>query len=371
MATIYKRGDVWWVRARINGRHIHRSSRSIRRADAEALLRQLRTEITAEPLASGERPTWAEAVERYFGETNVRAKTIQGYRTSQRALHPLIGHLRLDQIDRRVIAEVVSKRKATGVSDVSVRRNLAFMSTVCSAAVRWDVIPANPVATYSKRHLKEAQRRQRFLSRDEYQALLRAAADYVRPMVVLAVETGLRRSELFGLEWERIDFSRREIVLEITKSGHPRRVPLSEVAYDLLKALWFDPERRSPTFVFARHDGRSYTDVHRGFQAACRRSGIENFRWHDLRHTFASWWVQDGGELHHLSRILGHTTMQMTMRYSHLRTEDLHIAMAAVEERRRNTIEARLTRPALMPPDIEIRRGRLAAPTIDLVPSPG
>lgn len=339
MATIYRRGSVWWVRLHVGKKHIHRSSKSSRKADAEALVRELQAELSVPvpiPVPPDQRLAWSVAVERFFVETSVRPKTVLGYRTSERALAPLVGHLHLDQIDRRVIADVVSRRKATGISDTAVRRDLAFLSVLCAAAVRWDVLPTNPVAGYSKRHLRESPPRQRFLSRGEYRALLAAARTEIRPMIQLAVETGLRRAELFGLQWKRVDLPRRELILEVTKSGRPRRVPLSPAAHDLLHRL----QRPGEIYVFAHPDGRPYEDVHRSFRSACERAGIENFRWHDLRHTYASWWVQDGGDIQHLARILGHSTTQMTQRYAHLRTDDLHRAVADIDRRRQATIEA-------------------------------
>jgi integrase len=244
------------------------------------------------------------------------------------------GHY-LDEINRRLLGDHVSKRKQAGVSDTTIRRDLAFLSSMCAMATRWGWLDTNPVTSFGKRTLKEARPRTRFLSQVEFGTLLANAADHVRPAITLAVETGLRREELFGLTVAAIDLHRREIRLDQTKSGTPRRVPLSDAAISTIKELLEQQGRKKTLYLFAKvQDGTRFGDMKKGFNAACRRAEITGMRWHDLRHTFASWFVQSGGDLYHLSRILGHSTMQMTTRYSHLRTGDLHAELQRVAQKR-------------------------------------
>ena len=165
-------------------------------------------------------------------------------------------------------------------------------------------------------------------------AALVATASHIRPAIILAIETGLRKEELFSLTLSGIDLTRREIRLDHTKSGIPRRVPLSDTAITTIKALLDQPQRPNTPYLFAKADGSRFVDMKNGFVAACKRAGLTDFRWHDLRHTFASWFVQDGGDLYHLSRILGHATVQMTTRYGHLRTDDLHAELRRVAQNR-------------------------------------
>lgn len=139
---------------------------------------------------------------------------------------------------------------------------------------------------------------------------------------------------MFSLTVWATDLARREIKLDVTKSGLPRRVPLSDVAVATIKALLGQPGRAKTSYLFAKEDGSRYGDMKKGFNAACRRAKIIGIRWHDLRHTFASWFVHAGGDLYHLSRILGHATVQMTTRYGHLRTGDLHAELGRVAQNR-------------------------------------
>ncbi len=150
------------------------------------------------------------------------------------------------------------------------------------------MLEVNPIRNYEKRTLKVGKPRTRFLSQDEYRSLLNASIPHVRDATMLAVETGMRREEQFSLQWRQIDWDRNEIVLERTKSGNPRRIPLSPNAYNLLWSHWIRIDPDVSTFVHEKQDNTRYVDMHRGFLNACRRAHIGNMRWHDLRHTYAS-----------------------------------------------------------------------------------
>lgn len=335
LAAVYRRGNVYWVRFQANGHHIRRSAHTSKKAEATAFLQRLMAEYAAK--ARGDRPRhlYPEALERFLVEASIKPKTKACYESSDRACRPTFGHRHIDEIDRKTIAEFVSARKLTGVSDTTIRRDLAFLSSMCSMAIRWAWLDTNPVTAFNKRTLKESRPRTRFLTHAEYEALLATAADHVRPAITLAVETGLRKEELFGLTVAAIDLRRREITLDQTKAGVPRRVPLSDNAITTIKELLSQTGRpRTASHLFAKSDGGRYGDVKKGFNAACRRAKVSGVRWHDLRHTFASWFVQAGGDLYHLSRILGHATVQMTTRYGHLRTGDLHDEIRRVAQKR-------------------------------------
>ena len=127
-------------------------------------------------------------------------------------------------------------------------------------------------------------------------------------------------------------------------------MPLSDKAITTIEALLDHPERPDTPYLFAKADGSRFVDMRMVFVAARKRAGLTNFRWHDLRHTFASWFVQDGGDLYHLSRILGHSTVQMTTRYGHLRTGDLHSELRRVAQNRTQEQEIRNARAISDPP---------------------
>lgn len=335
MAAVYKRGSTWWIRFRSNGVHVRRSAKTSKKAEAQAFLAKLMEEHAGRARGDLPRHTFADAVERFFQEARVKPATLRSYRSNSRTLAPTFDALFLDQITKRSIAEFISARKKAGVTDTTIRRDLAFLSVVCAACGRWGWMDTNPVtASGGKRGLRESRPRTRFLSAAEFERLMVAASPSLRPAIGLAVETGVRREELFGLAVNAIDLDRREVHLEKTKTSAPRRVPLSDKAIATIKTLLDAPSRPRSAYLLCKDDGARFNDMKKGFAAACRRAKVENMRWHDLRHTFASWFVQRGGDLYKLSRILGHTGLQMTSRYGHLRVEDLHDEVQRVAQYR-------------------------------------
>lgn len=335
MASVYKRGDVWWVRFRLGGVHVRRSARTTKKAEAQAYLHRLLEEYGQ--ASRGEavaRHQLTEATDRFFEEVRLKASTVETYRFTNRTISRLLGHLHLDEINRRTLSEFVAARKRTGVTDATIRRDLAYLGSVFTMAVRWGWADTSPVTAFNKKGLKDSRPRTRFLTRDEFVRLHEAASPDLRPILVLAVETGLRKQELLGITIADTDLRRRELHLRDTKTSVPRRVPLSAKAITTIRSLLEAPGRPRSPYLLCKQDGSRLKDPKKAFTGACSRAEIKDFRFHDLRHTFASWWVQDGGDLYRLSRVLGHTTLQMTARYGHLRTDDLHDEFERVAQKR-------------------------------------
>ena len=188
-------------------------------------------------------------------------------------------------------AGFVGELKKAGLKTPTIRRYLSTLSSLFSFAERSGWLAQNPILRFDKRSLPEARPRTRFLSRDEYRRLLGSPGPYLRPLIEMAVETGMRLEELLSLKWEQVDLERREVRLVVTKSNRPRVVPLSERAVAVLVAMGGNPGA-SPYVFINSAKGERYRTIQRGFRSACRRAGLEDLRFHDLRHTFASWAVQ-------------------------------------------------------------------------------
>jgi integrase len=335
MASVYRRGDTWWVRFRIGGQHIRRSAKTSKKVDAQAYLHRLLEEYAKKARGDEERPRHllTEAMDRFFEEATLKPRTLESYRFNSKVCARILGHLHLGEVNRWTLSDFVSTRKRLGVTDATIQRDLAFLSSVFTMANRWGWVDTNPVTSFNKKTLKESRPRTRFITREEFARLHDAASDDLKPILVLTVETGLRKEELLGLTIASIDLRRRELHLEETKTSNPRRVPLSPLALGTIRELLERSRPRSP-YLFCKTDGAHIGNPKKAFIGACRRAGIQDFRFHDLRHTFASWWVQGGGDLYRLSRILGHTTLQMSARYGHLRTDDLHDELERVAQKR-------------------------------------
>ncbi len=255
----------------------------------------------------------------------LRPSAARRYRTSARMLHPHFQGLWLDQITRGRLSTYITTRRRGGASSATLRRDLACLSSMIQLAIAWDWCDANPVKALDKRQIKESEPRRRYLSEAEYDALLGAASDYLRPMIVFSVEPGLRLEEQLSMEWNQVNLTRGELFLPRTKSGTPRTVPLSTAAAELLPR---HPRHLHSTYVFCKKDGSRYSKVTRGLAGAAKRAGISDLRWHDLRRTCGSWMIQRGVDVFRVSRFLGHKSVAVTERsYGFLRAEDLHEAV--------------------------------------------
>ena len=208
-------------------------------------------------------------------------------------------------------------------SNATVNRYMACLSIVLTKAYKeWEWIDENPMLKVEK--LKENKGRTRFLSKDEQEALLNACKDSKSPLlyllVVLALATGARHGELSNLTWDNVKFNQNSTVtlyLMDTKNGENRTVTIDNLGYELLKQH-AKIRKINSKFVFARPDGKKPYDLRKQWEQALKKANISNFRFHDLRHTTASNLAMNGASLRDIAEILGHKTMQMTQRYSHL-----------------------------------------------------
>lgn len=206
-------------------------------------------------------------------------------------------------------------------SGATVNRYLASLSVTLAYAVKelqW--LEKNPLASVKKP--KESAGRVRFLSDDERARLLDACCPHgdLYLAVVLSLTTGARQGEIMGLRWPQIDFTRRLITLPKTKNGERRAIPLVGEAFTLLqeraKVRSIKDDRIFPPSAKAKK--AEYLDLRQPWEAALKTAGIADFHWHDLRHTAASYLAMSGVSLVEIAKVLGHRTLQMVARYSHL-----------------------------------------------------
>jgi integrase len=256
------------------------------------------------------------------------------------------------------------KELQRGVSPVTVNRTVQRLQGVLSKAVQWGVLGAHPFA--GLKPLKTDRRgRVRYLSADEEQALRKALderdqelreqrerfnrwrvirhlkplplrdgdfVDYVRPVVLLALNTGLRRGELLALRWRDVDLGLRmlTVVAASAKNGQTRRVPLNREATDLLNR-WHSQQGGKPeAHVFAGQGGARMARIDSAWRSLRKRASLGDCRLHDLRHHFASRLVQQGTDLNVVRELLGHSDITMVLRYAHLDPKNLAAAVERV-----------------------------------------
>jgi integrase len=338
MAKVYKRSGSknWWLRFQRGGDEIRISSGTANHREAQRLLK-VKVEEAERIANSGPRMTFEEACVRFFDILEQRFKdgaasrsTIESYRFAMKRWAPFCRGLCLDEIGRSKLKEFVRACQLSGDKAGTIRLRLAFMSSLFQEMIEAEeegAPEANPVRSFSMKGLKP-NKRIRFLSMGEYEALLAACNNPMHwRMIVVSVETGLRPHEVADLTWDRVYLDRRELYIADTKGGQPRVVPLSDVA---VRTLRDTPRSAQSAQVFWWGDGKKFARPRSWFTRVAARAKVSDATPHTLRHTFGSWWVQSGGDLQRLQRIMGHTTIHMTLRYAHLRTDDLHHEVARV-----------------------------------------
>lgn len=223
-------------------------------------------------------------------------------------------------------------------SPTTVVRYLASLSHALSVAVRdWEWIQENPVLKISKP--KISNERTRFLSDEERTKLMRACQESeskgLYPVVILALSTGMRRGEILNLKWGDVDLDRGAILLQTTKNGERRFVPVVGIALDLKSR---HTGQSINTLIFpAPHSPPKPIDIRSAWETALKKAGISNFRFHDLRHTAASYLAMNQASLLEIGTLLGHKTVQMTKRYAHLSNAHIYSAARTLNEKISNT----------------------------------
>ena len=268
-----------------------------------------------------------------FAESIIETSKKQGKRSWQRDEFSL-AHLdeffkekTLGDIGPERVEEYKSKRRGE-VSPATVNLELAFLKSIFNKAVRFGKIGKNPISDVEKFKLNNA--RERILDAAEARRLVKCANPTLRPILVVALNTGMRRNEILTLRWPDINFSKGFILIEDSKSGKSRKVPMNRLVREILRDR---PKHSGSDFVFSNPETKTrLKDVNGAFTTARTKAEIKGLRLHDLRHTFATWWIATGGDLVALSKILGHSTIQMTMRYAHPTPEIMRMGVERVGE---------------------------------------
>lgn len=256
-------------------------------------------------------------------------------------VYPLVGDLWLSQIAREHADQLVTRLRETNHNPVGTNLVVGVLKQVMSEAFRQERIDKYPFSDYGK--LKEPKRADHYMSAEEIQKFLEVNRDDPHYwLFVVAINTGMRRGELAGLCWDRVDFESgyihitrlrdRDGLADRTKTRNSqRRIPMSDVVRHALMEL--KTRAWHPEFVFCMSYGKPFDagHVYWYFARAQKKAGLANhYRFHDLRHTFASHFVMNGGSLYDLQKLLGHARFEETQRYAHLTPEHLKKAINIV-----------------------------------------
>lgn len=320
--SLYRRKDspYWWVKLPpIRGESKplqHSTGTTDRRAAQEVHDRIAHSRWEQARLGVKPRHDWQEAAERWLLETKHKA-THGDDIAKLRWLHPYLGDKQLDEIDRTLIDRIKFDREKIATAGTANRYLALIRAILRRACDEWEWIDRVP----KFKLFKEAEGRVRSLSPTEFERLRQELPEHLADMAVFSVATGLRQANVKGLEWHYVDLERKHAWVPGSKhkNGKPHSVPLNEWALSVLrKQIGKHPAR---VFTFR---GKPIQQVNtKAWTAALERAGIEDFKWHDLRHTFATWHRQAGTPTHELQRLGGWKTGAMVERYAHVAPEAL------------------------------------------------
>jgi integrase len=346
---MFKRGDVWWTCFRYKGTKIQKSLKTsdeeLARELEQRLQEAMRLLIDAEAVKKkhiikeenkhedekpvGHDKTFKGMMDEFMKEHAPTVSiSMQGsYESSLKHLLPFFGNKRLLSISRSSISEYKKLRRSQDVKPATINRELAMLSKAFNLAVdEWEWIKERDRPFSKMSYLKENNERYRWLTEDEETSLLAQCPEWLREIIVFALNTGLRQDELLSLEWTRVDLARKTIFIKNTKNGKPKTIPLNQVANEVLEQKLNDKVRSLKNgFVFlSRHWTKiDRHNLRRAFDKVKAKAGIKDFRFHDLRHTFATRMSQKGIDQYRIAKLLGHEDTKMTQRYSHHCAESL------------------------------------------------
>lgn len=319
---LFKRGAIWHGRIRVAGREHQSSLRTADRDQARRHLKAWARELR-EARFSGAGHAWEEAVIRWDSEARagLRPGTVKRYLVSVRQLTPFLTGRDLRSIDGPAIAAIVTRRRAAGASNATIRRDLTTLSRICAAAIGWGWLTENHARAYDRSLIRERRDPVVIPSAADLAALLAAAPPAFALLIRFLAATGMRQQEAAGLEWRDVSPDRREVTLTRTKTSRPRALRLTATARAILTAA-----RRHPSspYVFWHGPGQRYQRVAERFAAIARaveraqaraRRPFRRFRCHDLRHRFAVEALRAGWDIYTLSRYLGHASVKTTEIY--------------------------------------------------------
>ncbi|MEQ8408007.1 MAG: site-specific integrase [Gammaproteobacteria bacterium] len=306
----------------------------------------------------------------HFIENQYKPWALSNRKSGQSTLDALHRHfkdwstLQMDEISPYLVEQWRTRQLKAGMQPSTVNRNVACLKGVLSKALEWDSLEHHPLEKLKPLKI-DSSPKVRFLTSSEEQSLSLALrkrdnelklarergnqfrekrgyeplpslmeldfADYLEPMVIVSLKTGMRRGEVFDLLWSDINFETETVTIraEISKSNKTRHIPLSPIALDTLKK-WKQQQPGSPdsTRVFTNSKGERFDNTNKAWRAILKDAGISDFRWHDMRHDFASKLVMKGVPLNTVRELCGHSDMNTTLRYAHLAPEHKAEAIA-------------------------------------------
>lgn len=333
--SVFKKGNnKWYYRFQLNGKEYYRACKGA--VDQKTAL-QYEAIVKAEIMKGNlgildnkPKPTLKNAIKIYLEYSENNKKSYKGDIRSTTIFLEYFGNINLEDITPAKIEDFKRDvKKSTGNKNATINRYLQALSKMLNIAVANELINKNPM--WSIKKLKENNYKTRVLSIEEeknlfeeiekgYEVIGRERIKktifpyiHLKPIIICALQTGMRKSEILKLKWSNIDFEYNFIELLETKSGKARKIPISSKLMIVLNEIQNNTE-----YVFVNaQTNQPYRDIHRAFESVLEKAKIKDFRFHDFRHTAATRMLEKGADIRTVQEILGHSSVSVTERYTH------------------------------------------------------
>lgn len=316
--ALYKRGNIWWIIISHHGKRVQQSTGTADKVAAQRLHDKIKSDLWSNKyLDEKPRRTWMEAVMRWIEESQHK-RSLSDDKAHLKWADPHLKKFTLDQITRDLIDNLAEKKLKEGVKAATANRMLEIIRAILRKAEReWEWIDRAPII----RMRKEDTKRIRWLTQAEVADLIHELPEHLKSLVIFSLATGLRKSNVTNLQWRDVDLVKRHALIhpDQAKAKKAIPVPLNESAIAVIRKQLGKHQQ----FVFTYRDKPITQCNTKAWKNALNRAGIRDFRWHDLRHTWASWHVQNGTSLQELQQLGGWVNFEMVLRYAHLSSDHL------------------------------------------------
>jgi len=337
---LYRRGKTWWMNFVVHGRQERKTTGTENKRRAEVIYGKTLADI--EEGRFFDKPKnikMVEVIEKYMTEISP-FKQGSHERNKQIVEHfkiflgdVLLGDVRPALLSRYKSERLLTITKRGGpVSPDTVRKELSLLRQIFNVAIdEWEICRDNPVRKIIK-SLTQEEKRVRYVLPEEAEKLRFTIPAWLKPLVITACQTGLRRGDLLNLTIRQVNFASNRIIIERTKNGDPVGIMITSIVREMLLNLIRERTVVSP-YVFCDDQGKAYSPykVSMAFRRACERAGVKNLRLHDLRHDFATLMLSKTRNLIDVQHSLGHRDPRMSLRYAHLLPDDLKGAFEAID----------------------------------------
>jgi integrase len=320
--ALYQRGRVWYADYYADGQRIQESTGTANKREAEKILALRISEVQRGVFVKPVNITLADFGERYIEYAKTHKRSWKRDVQMLGNLQMFFGDCKLRDITPLRIEEYQQARVKADMAPATSNRELALLKHMFNIAERWGQHQGtNPVRMV--KFLPENNLRFKTLSEDDERVLLFASPPYLRDMILFAINTGLRTSDIFNLQWEEVDIEERRLKKIVKKSDRPLSLPLNDTALEIIEGR----HKHGPYVFYNPMTGDRFKDVKGALAAAVKRAKLGKITWHMFRHTFASRLTRKGVDIVTVKELLGHSNISTTMRYAHSNDEAKRMAV--------------------------------------------